>query len=82
MTQLDKLYTQIVNNPKDVKSQDLDKLLRRFGFDCRQPRKGSSHFTYYHRKLPDILSIPKERPIKAVYVKKAITLIKKLEEKG
>lgn len=82
MTQFDKLYIQIVNNPKDVKFQDLDKLLRRFGFNCRQSRKGSSHFTYYHPELPDILPVPKERPIKAVYVKKAIALIEKLKEKG
>jgi predicted RNA binding protein YcfA (HicA-like mRNA interferase family) len=82
MSQFDKLYAQIVNNPKDVTLNDLDKLLRRYGFNCRQPGKGSSHFTYYHPELPDILTIPKERPIKAVYVKQAITLMQKLKEKG
>lgn len=82
MTQFDKPYGQIVNNPRDVNFKDLDKLLRWFGFNCRQSGKGSSHFTYYHPELPDILPIPKERPIKAVYVKQAITLIQKLKEKG
>lgn len=82
MTKFDKLYAQIVNNPRDVNFKDLDKLLRRYGFSCRQSGKGSSHFTYYHPELPDILPIPKERPIKAVYVKQAITLIQKLKEKG
>lgn len=82
MTKFDKLYAQIVNNPRDVNFKDLDKLLRRYGFNCRQSGKGSSHLTYYHPELPDILPIPKERPIKAVYVKQAITLIQKLKEKG
>lgn len=75
MTRFDKLYNQIVNNPKDVKFEDLDKLLTRAGFECRQPRSGSSHYTYHHPKLIEVLSIPKARPIKAIYVKKAIAAI-------
>lgn len=55
--------------------------IKRYGFKCRQPGKGSSHFTYYHEELPDILPVPKARPIKAVYVKKAIELIEKLKER-
>lgn len=70
MTKLDKLYEQTVNNPKDVNFQDLDKILRKFGFSCRKPSSGSSHYTYFHTKLPDILTIPYRRPIKAIYVKK------------
>lgn len=78
MTRFDKLYNQIVNNPKDVKFEDLDKLLTRYGFECRQPRGGSSHYTYHHPKIAEVLSIPKARPIKAIYVKKAIAAIEKV----
>ncbi len=82
MTRRDKLYERMVNNPKDIKFEDLDKLLKRNGFICRQPSGGSSHYIYYHPGLPpgDKLSIPKAKPIKAIYVKEAITLINKIQE--
>ncbi|MBZ4687475.1 MAG: hypothetical protein PWQ96_2388 [Clostridia bacterium] len=82
MTKLDKLYKKIVNNPKDINFKDLDKLLKQHGFECRQPGKGSSHFHYYHPKLTEILTIPYARPIKAIYVKRAIAAIESLKEGG
>lgn len=82
MTKYDKLFAKITNNPKDVSFNELNKILRRYGFKCRQPRKGSSHYTYYHPKLLDLITIPKNRPVKAIYVKKAIAVIEMLKEKG
>lgn len=80
MTRMSKLYAQIVNNPKNVKFEKLDTLLRQHGFICRQPSGGSSHYNYYHPELPDVLTIPYARPIKAIYVKKAIAAIEKIRE--
>lgn len=82
MGTFERLYRRIINNPRDVRFEDLDRLLRRYGFQCRQPRKGSSHYNYYHSKVPYILTIPKDRPIKAIYVKQAIEAIEKLKEGG
>ncbi|ADG07547.1 type II toxin-antitoxin system HicA family toxin [Kyrpidia tusciae] len=75
LTQLGKLYKRIVQNPKDVRFEDLDRLLRQYGFQRRQPSSGSSHVTYCHDRLPDILTIPYAKPVKAVYVKRALELI-------
>lgn len=80
LTKISKLYAQITNNPKNVKFESLDKLLSQNGFICRQPSGGSSHFNYYHPELPDILTIPYARPIKAIYVKQAIAAIQKVKE--
>lgn len=67
------LYFEFKNNPKNVRFEDLDKLLQKFGrFERRAPRSGSSHYTYSHPDLFEILTIPKERPLKIIYVKKAI----------
>lgn len=64
---------------QNVRFEDLDKVLKYYGFDCRQPKGGSSHYTYFHTNLPDILTVPKDKPIKAIYVKKAIMAIDKLK---
>lgn len=71
MTKLDKLFAEIVSNPKDVKFEDLDKVLKYFGFERRNPKGGSSHYTYFHSSLPDILTIPKNRPIKVSLCKES-----------
>lgn len=78
----DKVFRRITNNPKDVDFKELDGLLVKYGFQRRAPSKGSSHYTYTHPKLDEILTIPFSRPVKAVYVKTAIALIRKLQEEG
>lgn len=79
VTRADKLFASIVNNPKDVRFEDLDKVLKSHGFSRRNPKGGSSHYTYFHPKLTDILTIPKNKPIKAIFVKEAISAIDRIE---
>lgn len=79
MTKFDKLYAEIVRNPKDVKFEDLEKLITRFGFERRKQRSGTSHFQYFHPDLIEIITIPFARPIKSVYVKEALDAIRKIE---
>lgn len=74
MSQLEKLLLRIINNPKTVRFEEMDKLLQRAKFERFQPRKGSSHYTY--RKNDDHVTIPKKTPyIKEIYVKGAIEAI-------
>lgn len=37
MTKLDKLFSDIVNNPKNVRFENIDKVLKHYGFECRNP---------------------------------------------
>ncbi|ACV61113.1 hypothetical protein Dtox_0157 [Desulfofarcimen acetoxidans DSM 771] len=80
MTKFSKLYTKIVRNPKDVEFDELDKILKKYNFKRRQPSKGSSHYTYFHDKIDDIVTVPKDKPIKSIYVKIAIAAIEKLRK--
>ncbi|MDA8211208.1 MAG: hypothetical protein M0021_04935 [Clostridia bacterium] len=80
MTKFDKLYAKIVNNPKDVKFEDIDNILKKYGFECRQPSKGSSHYNYYHPALSELVTVPYARPIKAIYVKRAVAAIELVEK--
>ena len=74
MSKLEKLLQRIINNPKTVRFDELDKLLIRAGFIKRQSGKGSSHYVY--RKDGKIISIPHHNPyIKQIYVTEAIELL-------
>lgn len=72
MSKKEKLLAGIKNNPRDVSFNDLDKLLRSAGFVRRQSRKGSSHYNYTHDLLDEILTVPKEKPLKAYIVKQTL----------
>lgn len=74
MGSLQKLYERIKNNPKTVRFEEIQKLLRRAGFKERQPRSGSSHYTY--TKDGKITTVPYDRPyVKRTYVEQVLALI-------
>jgi len=76
MSQKRKLYEKIKINPNNVRFEDLDKLLQWCGFMPRVQRSGTSHH-YYYKPNCDPLSIPYHRPIKLVYVKRALRLVER-----
>ena len=61
MSKLEKLLQRIKNNPKTVRFEELDKILRHEEYVPSQPRGGSSHYTY---KKPGSksLTIPRQIP--------------------
>ena len=78
MSQWEKLLERIRNNPKSVRFDDLDKVLRNTGFERRQSGKGSSHFRYVLGM--DQIVIPRHGDhVKEVYVKQVIEI---LSQKG
>ncbi len=65
-----KILKKILKNPKNVRFEELDNLLIELGFIKRQPRGGSSHYTYTKKDLNKIITIPFKKPfLKVVYVK-------------
>jgi hypothetical protein len=73
MSQIDKLIKSVKNNPKDVRFEDLRKILLYYKFVERQPRGGSSH--YYYSKDNIAISVPKKHPVNQIYVKQVIELL-------
>lgn len=74
MGKLKKLLEKIKNNPKQVRFEELDRILLRAGFRRRQPGGGSSHYIY--TKGEARISVPYRQPhIKAVYVQRAISVL-------
>ncbi len=75
MGHYEKLYQKIKDNPKNVRFDEIDKLLTKVGgFEKRN--KGTSHFIYSHpdlNNIDDYVNIPYNKPhIKTYYIKKAI----------
>lgn len=54
---------------------DVEAVCRDHGLDCRPPRGGGSHYKVSHPALPEILTIPFARPIKAVYIRKLVQMV-------
>ena len=69
-----KLAGKILQNPKDIDFYELRKLLEGFGFECRQPRGGSSHYVFRRAGMMPI-SVPKNKPVSRIYVKQVIDLL-------
>lgn len=76
-----KRLAKIRQNPKNVRFEVLDRVLRDYGFERRQPRGGSSHYFYFlseHR-----LTIPLKRPfVKTVYVKRALSILEEIDRES
>ena len=67
MSKWDKLITRICNLSKDLRFDELRKVLESYGYEMYAPRSGSSHYTFRKAGCMPI-TIPKHEPIKKVYV--------------
>ena len=68
----DKLIEAIKNNPKNVKFEDLKKILENLGYAAIN--RGGSHYIFT-KKDSVSLTIPYKRPVKVIYVKQVIRII-------
>lgn len=75
MSKSDKRLEKMRRNPRgDWRIEDVQVVCRAFGLDCRPPATGS-HYTVSHASQVEIWTIPADRPIKAVYIRKLVTYI-------
>lgn len=71
MSQKEKLMQRIKSNPKDVGFDDLHQYLVANGAEWREA-KGSHR---YYTLKGETLAVPRQRPLKAYLVKRAIALV-------
>lgn len=67
MSKWDKLLTRVCALPKDLRFDELRKVLEGYGYEMKTPKSGSSHYTFRKSGCQPI-TIPKHEPIKKVYV--------------
>lgn len=67
MSKWDKLLLKICSLSRDVRFDELRRILESYGYTMHSPRSGSSHYTF--RKIGCApITIPKHEPIKRIYV--------------
>ena len=67
MSKWDKLISRIYSLSKDMRFSELRKILESCGYIMNAPRGGSSHYTF-RKPGKNPITIPKNEPIKRVYV--------------
>ncbi|MCD7844329.1 MAG: type II toxin-antitoxin system HicA family toxin [Oscillospiraceae bacterium] len=67
MSKWDKLLTQISSLSRELRFDELRRVLEEYGYKMYAPRGGSSHYTFRKPGCQPI-TIPKHEPIKRVYV--------------
>ena len=67
MSKWDKLLKRICSLSKDLRFEELRKVLEGYDYEMQAPRSGSSHYTF-RKKGCQPITIPKHEPIKKVYV--------------
>jgi hypothetical protein len=74
MARADKILKAMAVNPRDWRIEDLETVARAFG--CNVRKSGGSHVYFMHPQVSTALSVPARRPIKPVYVKAFVELIR------
>ena len=67
MSKWDKILMRISNLSKDLRFDELRKVMESYGYKMSMPRSGSSHYTFRKPGCKPI-TIPRHEPIKKVYV--------------
>ena len=71
---------KVEQSPRHVRFEDLDALLRAYGFQVRKPRRGGSHY-FYHRSL-HLLSVPRKRPhLEEYVVRRVLAMLQEIDAK-
>jgi len=67
LSQWDKLIDCVLKKDKNLRFDELAKILRKVGYSQHQPKGGGSHYIFRAKGLPTV-SIPKGSPINKVYI--------------
>lgn len=68
MSRWDKLLRRLNQLDSSLRYEELEKILVAYGYIGESPRGGSSHVTFRKEGRSHIITIPKHKPIKKVYI--------------
>ena len=79
MSKWDKLLQRILSLDKDMRFEELQKVLESYGYVVTVPKGGSSHYTFRKQGCQPI-TIPKHIPIKKIYVMMVKEIVEREEK--
>lgn len=79
MSKWEKLLARINTLSKDLRFDELRKVLESCGYEMNTPRSGSSHYTFRKSGCQPI-TVPKHEPIKKIYVEMVKQVIENEEK--
>lgn len=80
MGNVDKIIKKMSGNPRDWRIEQLITVANRYGVNVRKTK--GSHVVFEHSDWIELLCVPAHRPIKPIYIKQFVSMIKLLEEKS
>lgn len=81
MTRKEERRLRVEQHPRRVSFRELDDLLRAYGFQRRQPRRGSSHYIYVRERWQ--ICVPRHRPhVKEHYVRAVLSILDEVESEA
>jgi hypothetical protein len=69
------------NPAGDWTIEDVQALCRSVGIACTAPTRGS-HYDVAHPSQPEILTVPFNRPIRPVYIRKLVAFVDAVRDQG
>ena len=81
MSKWDKLIQRIKLLDKNLRFEEIEKVLKYFGYEVNAPRGGGSHFTFRKNGCAPI-TIPKHKYVKTVYVEFVRDIIEEEEKRN
>ena len=79
MSKLDKLIAQIIKLDKNLRFEELAKVLINYGYTQHQPQGGGSHYTFRKPHCFPI-TIPKHSPLDKAYIKMVRDIVAEILE--
>ena len=67
MSKWDKLIARLLSLDKNMRFEELRRILESYGYVMTVPGSGSSHYTF-RKKGKKLITIPRHEPIKKIYV--------------
>ena len=80
MSKWDKLIQRIKSLDKNIRFDEIQKVLESFGYEMTIPKGGSSHRTFRKKGCRKI-TIPKHRVVKTVYIELVRDIVEEEEKR-
>jgi hypothetical protein len=82
MAKADKILSQMISNPRGKwRIEDIETVCRTYGLTVLKPKSGS-HYKVAHSSQHEILTVPAHRPIKPVYIRKFVAMVRRVESEA